>query len=304
MQAITAQDRAAGVTLADIPHPHPAENDVIVRVHAAGFTPGELDWPSTWTDRAGHDRAPSVPGHELSGVVTELGYGTTGLTVGQRVFGLADWARDGSLAEYTAVEARNLAPLPADIDHTVAAAVPISGLTAWQGLFDHAELKTGQTVLIHGAAGGVGSIAVQLARELGARVIGTGRAANREAALGLGADAFVDLQADRLEEVGEVDVVFDVLGGEILERSAPLVRAGGTLVTIVGPPKVRLADGRAIFFVVEPDRSRLADLAQRVRSGRLKPIIGAVRPLAEAPAAFTPNRRVPGKTIIRVTEGG
>jgi NADPH:quinone reductase-like Zn-dependent oxidoreductase len=145
---------------------------------------------------------------------------------------------------------------------------------------------------------------VQLARELGSRVIGTGRAADREAALGLGADAFVDLQADRLEEVGEVDVVFDVLGGEILERSAPLVRAGGTLVTIAGPPKVRPADGRAIFFVVEPDRSRLADLAQRVRSGRLKPIIGAVRPLAEAPAAFTPDRRVPGKTIIRVTEGG
>ena len=157
---------------------------MIVRVHAAGFTPGELDWLSSWTDRAGHDLAPSVPGHELSGVVAELGYGTTGLTVGQPVFGLADWTRDGSLAEYTAVEARNLAPLPTDIDHTVAAALPISGLTAWQGLVDHAHLKTGQTVLIHGAAGGVGSIAVQLARELGARVIGTGRAADREAALG------------------------------------------------------------------------------------------------------------------------
>jgi NADPH:quinone reductase-like Zn-dependent oxidoreductase len=208
-----------------------------------------------------------VPGHELSGVVSELGYGTTGLTVGQRVFGLADWTRDGSLAEYTAVEARNLAPLPADIDYTVAAAVPISGLTAWQGLFDHAGLKTGQTVLIHGAAGGVGSMAVQLAHELGSRVIGTGRAADREAALGLGADVFVDLQADRLEEAGEVDVVFDVIGGEVLERSAPLVRAGGTLVTIIGPPKVRPADGRAIFFVVEPDRLRPADLAERVRSG-------------------------------------
>jgi NADPH:quinone reductase-like Zn-dependent oxidoreductase len=307
VQAITARDRAAGaagLTLSDIPHPHAAENDVIVRVHAAGFTRQELDWPGTWTDRNGHDRALSVPGHELSGVVTGLGYGTTGLTVGQRVFGLADWTRDGSLAEYTAVEARNLAPLPADIDHTVAAALPVSGLTALQALFDHAHLKTGQTVLIHGAAGAVGSFAVQLARELGARVIGTGRAGDREAALGLGADAFVDLQADRLEDVGEVDVVFDVIGGKVLERSAPLVRAGGTIVTIVGPPKVRPADGRAIFFVVEPDRSRLADLAQRVRSGRLKPIIGAVRPLAEAPAAFTPDRRVPGKTIIRVTEGG
>ena len=244
-----------------------------------------------------------MPGHELSGVVSELGYGTTGLTVGQRVFGLADWTRDGALAEYTAVEARNLAPLPADIDYAMAAAVPISGLTAWQGLFDHAGLKTGQTVLIHGAAGGVGSMAVQLAHELGSRVIGTGRAADREAALGLGADVFVDLQADRLEEVGEVDVVFDVIGGEVLERSAPLVRAGGTLVTIIGLPQVRPADGRAIFFVVEPDRLRLADLAERVRSGRLQPIIGAVRPLAEAPSAFTPDRRMPGKTIIRVTEG-
>jgi NADPH:quinone reductase-like Zn-dependent oxidoreductase len=254
VRAITVRDRAAGaagLTRSDIPHPHAAENDVIVRVHAAGFTPGELDWPGTWTDRAGRDRTPSVPGHELSGVVTKLGYGITGLTVGQRVFGLADWTRDGSLAEYTAVEARNLAPLPADIDHTVAAALPVSGLTAWQGLFDHARLKTGQTVLIHGAAGG-----------------------------------------------------FDVIGGEVLERSAPLVRAGGTLVTIVGPPNVRPADGRAIFFVVEPDRFRLADLAGRVRSGRLKPIVGAVRPLAEVPSAFAPDRRLPGKTIIRVTQGG
>ena len=201
MQAITVRDRDAGVgglTLTDLPYPHAAENDVIVRVHAAGFTPGELEWPATWTDRAGRDRTPSVPGHELSGVVVELGYGTTGLTVGQRVFGLTDWSRNGSLAEYTAVEARNLAPLAADIDHTVAAALPISGLTAWQGLFVHAGLTTGQTVLIHGAAGGVGSIAVQLAREVGAQVIGTGRTDDRDVVLGLGAQAFLDLDADAL----------------------------------------------------------------------------------------------------------
>jgi hypothetical protein len=132
MQAITVRDRATGVgdmSLTELPYPHLAENDVIVRVHAAGFTRGELTWLSTWTDRGGRDRTPTVPGHDLSGVVTELGYGTTGLSVGQRVFGLVDWARDGSLAEYTAVEARNLAPLPADVDHTVAAALPISGLT-------------------------------------------------------------------------------------------------------------------------------------------------------------------------------
>ncbi|MFJ7213205.1 NADP-dependent oxidoreductase [Amycolatopsis sp. NPDC098790] len=301
MRAITASDREAGVgglALTELPHPHAAENDVVVRVHAAGFTPGELTWPATWTDRAGHDRAPSVPGHELSGVVTELGYGTTGLTVGQRVFGFADWARDGSLAEYTAVEARNLAPLPADLDHTVAAALPISGLTAWQGLFDHAGLATGQTVLVHGAAGGVGSLAVQLAREAGARVVGTGRARDRDLVLGLGADAYVDLAADQWEE--PVDVVFDVLGGEVLARSAALVRPGGTLVTIAEPPTVWPEHGRAVFFVVEPDRVRLAELAQRVRDGRLKPLVGEVRPLAEAAEAFSQRRRGPGKTIIRV----
>ncbi|MGW5490983.1 NADP-dependent oxidoreductase [Streptomyces olivaceoviridis] len=307
MQAITVRDRDAGVagmSLTDMPYPHAAENDVIVRVHAAGFTPGELDWPATWTDRAGRDRTPSVPGHELSGVVVELGYGTTGLSVGQRVFGLADWARDGTLAEFTAVEARNLAPLPADIDHTLAAALPISGLTAWQGLFDHGRLTTGQTVLIHGAAGGVGSIAVQLAREAGARVIGTGRSSARDEALALGVDTFIDLESGKLEEAGEADLVFDVIGGDILDRSAALVRPGGTLVTIAMPPTVRPKDGRAVFFVVEPDRARLTDLAARLRDGRLKPVVGAVRPLAEAPSAFAPGKRTPGRTIIRVTEDG
>src|SRR3954470_15560560 len=289
MHAITVHDRAAGLgglTPADVPYPHAAENDVVVRVHAAGFTRSELDWPATWSDRAGRDRTPSIPGHELSGVVAELGYGTTGLTVGQRVFGPTDWTRNGSLAEYAAVEARNLAPLPADVEHTTAAALPISGLTAWQGLFDHARLATGQTVLIHGAAGGVGSIAVQLAREVGARVIGTGRTDDRDVVLGLGAQAFMDMDADPLEGIGEVDVVFDVIGGHVLERSTKLVRPGGTLVTIAMPPPVQPKDGRAVFFVVEPDRAQLADLAQRVRDGRLKPIVGAVRPLTEAADAF------------------
>ncbi|MGW1676128.1 NADP-dependent oxidoreductase [Saccharopolyspora sp. NPDC002376] len=307
MRAIVVRDRdvgIAGLSLTDLPYPRAAENDVIVRVHAAGFTPGELDWPGTWTDRAGRDRTPSVPGHELSGVVVELGYGTTGLSVGQRVFGLTDWTRNGALAEYIAVEARNLAPLSADVDHAVAAALPISGLTAWQGLFDHGHLTAGQTVLVHGAAGGVGSMAVQLARDVGARVIGTGRTRDRDQALALGVDFFLDLQSEKLEEVGEVDVVFDVIGGEVLDRSAALVRAGGTLVTIAMPPKVQPADGRAVFFVVEPDRARLADLAARLRGGRLKPVIDTVRPLAEAPAAFGPDKRTRGKTIIRVAEDG
>jgi NADPH:quinone reductase-like Zn-dependent oxidoreductase len=214
------------------------------------------------------------------------------------VFGLADWARNGSLAEYTAVETRNLAPLPIDIDHTVAAALPISGLSAWQGLFDHGHLATGQTVLIHGVAGGVGSIAVQLAREIGARVIGTGRAADRDRADELGVHTFLDLGTEKLEDAGEVDLVLDVIGGEILARSAALVRAGGTLVTLAEPPQVQPPDGRALFFVIEPDRARLADLAARVRDGRLKPVVGAVLPLAEAAAAFAPDKRIPGKTIL------
>ncbi|SFJ43955.1 NADPH:quinone reductase [Amycolatopsis sacchari] len=300
MKAIVARDRSGGLALADLPSPHAAENDVIVKVHAAGFTPGELDWPATWTDRAGHDRTPTVPGHELAGVVVELGYGTTGLTVGQRVFGFADWARDGSLAEYTAVEARNLAPLAADIDFTVAAALPISGLTAWQGLFVHGGLATGQTVMIHGAAGAVGSLAVQLAVDAGARVIGTGRAAARDTVLGLGAQAFLDLDNDPLSSAGEVDVVFDVIGGRVLEQSTALVRPGGTVVTIPGPPTVQPKDGRAVFFVVEPDRGQLTELARRLRDGRLKPLVGEVRPLAEAPDAMTHRSRTAGRTIIKV----
>jgi NADPH:quinone reductase-like Zn-dependent oxidoreductase len=303
MRALVAHDRESGysgLTLTEMPYPHAAENDVIVEVHAAGFTPGELDWPGTWTDRAGRDRAPTIPGHEVSGVVAELGYGTTGLTVGQRVFGITDWCRNGTLAEFVAVEARNLAPLSAAVDHAVAAALPISGLTAWQGLFDHGQLRAGQTVVIHGAAGAVGSIALQLALEAGARVIGTGRAADRESAVGLGAEAFVNLDRDQLEDIGEVDMVFDVIGGQILSRSTALVRPGGSLVSIAEPPPDTPDISRAVFFVVEPDRAVLAELEQRLRDGRLRPHVSAIRPLEEAAVAFDPMRRGRGKTIIRV----
>jgi NADPH:quinone reductase-like Zn-dependent oxidoreductase len=306
MRAIIARDRAGGIdglTLAEVPYPHAAENDVIVAVHAAAFTPGELDWPATWTDRAGRDRTPTIPGHEVSGVVTELGYGTTGLAVGQRVFGLTDWCRNGTLAEYVAVEARNLAPLSATIDHVTAAALPISGLTAWQGLFTHGRLNAGETVLIHGAAGGVGSIAVQLAKEAGAHVIGTGRDADRQAALELGAESFVDLDHERLENIGEVDLVLDVIGGQILYRSAALVRPTGTVVSIVEPPRIPADNGRAVFFVVEPDRAGLVELERRLRDGRLRPRIGAIYPLAETHSAFAPAQRPRGKAIIRVVEG-
>jgi NADPH:quinone reductase-like Zn-dependent oxidoreductase len=303
MKAIVVTDEAAGtagMALAERPEPDAAVNDVVVQVHASGFTPGELTWPGTWTDRVGRDRTPSIPGHELAGVVSALGYGTTGLSVGQRVFGLTDWSRDGTLAEHTAVEARNLAPLPGDVDFTVGASLPISGLTAWQGLFEHGRVQAGQSVLLHGAAGGVGSMVAQLAREAGAYVIGTGRGADRQSALDFGAHEFLDLDNDSLEGVGAVDLVFDVIGGDIGKRSAGVVRPGGTLVTIAGPPEARPADGRAIDFVVEADRAQLGEIVRRVRDGRLRTNIGNVSTLDDAVAAFNPTERIKGKTIIRV----
>ncbi len=286
--------------LVERPKPEAAINDVIVQVHASGFVGTELTWPSTWTDRLERDRTPSVPGHELAGVVVALGYGTTGLSVGQRVFGLADWYRDGTLAEYVAVEARNLAPLPGDVDFTVGASLPISGLTAWQGLFDHGRLRAGQSVLAHGAAGAVGSMVTQLAREAGAYVIGTGRAADRQKALDFGAQEFIDFENDSLEDVGDVDLVFDLIGGDIGKQSARLMRAGGTLVSIVGPIEIQPANFLAIDFVVEADRVQLGEIVQRVRDGRLRPNIGMVSPLNDAVATFNQVERVSGKKVIRV----
>jgi NADPH:quinone reductase-like Zn-dependent oxidoreductase len=290
----------AGMMLVERPAPPPAINDVVVEVHASGFVPTEMGWPSTWTDRRHRDRTPSIPGHELAGVVTTLGYGTTGLSVGQRVFGLTDWHRDGTLAEYVAAEARNLAPLPGDVDFTVGASLPISGLTAWQGLFEHGRLRAGQSVLVHGAAGAVGSMVTQLAREFGAHVIGTGRAADRQKAHDFGAQEFVDLDNDALEDVGGVDLVFDVIGGDIQKRSAGLVRVGGTLVSVVGPTEARPAEGLAVDFVVESDRAQLGELVQRVRDGRLRTNIGSVAALDDAVAALNPTERRTGKTIISV----
>ena len=303
MKAIVVTGQAAGtagMTLTERPEPSAAINDVVVQVHASGWVATELDWPSTWSDRAGRDRTPSIPGHELAGVVTALGYGTTGLSVGQRVFGLADWHRDGTLAEYVAVEARNLAPLPDDLDFTVGASLPISGLTAWQGLFEHGRLESGQRVLVHGAAGAVGAVVTQLAAEAGAYVVGTGRAEDREKALELGAQDFVDLDTQPLESVAAVDLVFDVIGGEVQKSSAALIKSGGTLVSVVGPVEAHPANGRAVDFVVEADRSQLAEIAARVRDGRLVTNIGTTASLDEAITTFNSSERHKGKTVIRV----
>ena len=303
MKAIVVTDQAAGTAgmkLVERPEPQAAINDVIVQIHASGFVPTELSWPSTWTDRRDRDRRPSIPGHELAGVVTAPGYGTTGLSVGQRVFGLADWYRDGTLAEYIAIEARNLAPLPGDVDFTLAASLPISGLTAWQGLFQHGRLRAGQSVLAHGAAGAVGTMVTQLAREAGAYVIGTGRAADRQTVLDFGAHEFVDLENEALEDVGKVDLVFDVIGGNIGKRSAGLIRSGGTLVSIVGPAETRPDNGLAVDFVVESDRAQLGEIVQRVRDGRLMTNTGKIATVDDAISAFNPTERRTGKTIIRL----
>src|SRR5215831_7271891 len=312
MKAIVVTDRAAGTAgmkLVERPEPQGAAlaslsganyGDVVVEVHASGFTGDELSWPSTWVDRLGRDRTPSIPGHELAGVVTALSYGTTGLSVGQRVFGLTDWVRDGTLAEYVAVEARNLAPLPGDVDFTEGAALVMSGLTAWQGLFEHGRLRVGQSVLVHGAAGVVGSMATQLAREAGAYVIGTGRAGGRQMALDFGAQEFVDLDNYALEDVGRVDLVFDVIGGDIAKRSAGVIRAGGTLVTVTGPTEARPSGGLTIDFVVVPDRAQLSEIVRRARDGRVRTNIGNVATLDDAVAAFNRTERIKGKTIIRV----
>lgn len=303
MKAVVAADRSAGaggIALAELAKPAPAINDVVVEVRASGFVPAEWEWPSTWADRSGHERTQPVLGHELAGVVTALGYGTTGLSAGQRVFGISDWHRDGSLAEFVAVEARNLAPLPGDVDFTVGASLPISGLTAWQGLFQHGRLQPGQTVLAHGAAGAVGSVVTQLAREFGAYVIGTGRAKSRQAALDFGAHEFFDLDSDDIGDIGGVDVVFDVIGGDVQKASARIVRPGGTLISVVGPVEARPADGSAVDFVVESVPAQLTEIVQRVRDGRLRPHIGTIAPLEDAVAALIPTDRRKGKTVIRM----
>jgi NADPH:quinone reductase-like Zn-dependent oxidoreductase len=280
--------------------------DALVRVHGASITPTELEWPSTWVDRAGNDRRPVIPGHEVSGVVSALGYGTTGLTVGEAVFGMTDWYRDGAAAEYIAVEGRNLVPKPALLSHTDAAAVPLPGLTAYQALFDHGRLSRGHSALIHGAGGGVGTLAVQLAHAAGARVVATGRAWAEPVVTALGANEFVDLDHSRFEDVtGPFDLVLDLVGGDIPNRSWAVVKPGGVLVSVVGEPGAEAPQARrarSVFFVVEPNREELLELAGRIDSGELRPIVGEVVPLEQGRRGFEAKGRhgVPGKVVLKV----
>ena len=290
-----------GLVYEEAPEPVPAVGDALVKVHAAGFTPTELLWP-LWTDRAGHDRAPIIPAHEFSGVVAALGYGTAGLAVGDEVYGLIDGYRDGAAAEFIAIEARDVAPKPTTIDHVHAAAIPQAGLTSWQALFDHGHLAAGRTAVIHGAGGAVGSVAVQLARSAGAHVIGTGRSGARSRAMEAGAHSFVDLEQVRWEDaIGQADVVFDTIGGDVLTRSAGVVKPGGALVSVVAPPPTDRQDIRALHFVREPSRAQLVELARLVDTGQLRPQVGAVYPLADAREAFMAKstQRIPGKVVLQ-----
>jgi NADPH:quinone reductase-like Zn-dependent oxidoreductase len=294
----------SGLVFEEAPDPKPMFCEVLVKVAACGITHNELDWP-IWTCRAGHRRTSVIPGQEVSGVVAALGFGTAGIAVGDEVFGLTDQLRDGAAAEYVAVEARNVAPKPRTVDHVHAAAVPRAGLTAWQGLFDHGKLAKGQTVVIHGAGGAVGSMAVQLARWADAEVIGTGRSRARPLVTELGADRFVALDADRLEDLaGQADLVFDTIGGEVLARSPALLRPGGTLVSVATQPLVGRDDlGDVVFirFIQEPSRAQLIELARLIDQGHLRPQVGAVYPLAQAAEAYRAKAAggIPGRIVLQ-----
>jgi NADPH:quinone reductase-like Zn-dependent oxidoreductase len=290
-----------GLVYEDAPDPQPAIGDALVKVHAAAFTPTELTWP-LYTDKAGRDRTPLIPAQEGSGVVVALGYGTTGVAVGDEVFGLIDGYRDGWAAELIAMEARDLAPKPKTVDHVHAAALPQAGLTSWQALFEHGQLTAGQTAVVHGAGGGVGSAAVQLARSVDARVIGTGRSNVESLVLELGADQFVDLEQDRWEDaVGQADVVFDTIGGDVLARSPAIVKPGGVLVSVAVPPPTDREDIRTVFFIREGSRTQLVEVARLVDSGQLRPQVGAVYPLADAHKAFMDKstQSMPGKVVLQ-----
>jgi NADPH:quinone reductase-like Zn-dependent oxidoreductase len=290
MKAIRAHQETGidGLTLEEVPEPELHTCEVLVKVAACGITHNELEWP-VWTCRAGHPRKTVTPGQEVSGVVAALGFGTTGFAVGDEVYGLTDQLRDGAAAEYVVVEARNLAAKPSSLDHVQTAALPRAGLTAWQALFTHGHLGKDQTVVVHGAGGAVGSMAVQLARWAGATVIGTGREHSRRLVQELGAEEFIALDHEPLDGLGSrADLVVDTVGGEVLTGSAGLLRRGGTLVTI--KPDAQLptdSEITVVVFIQEALRDQLIQLASLADAGAIRPQVGATYPLAEAREAFT-----------------
>jgi len=293
----------------DVPQPHPGPGEVLVRVSATGVFVNELRWNETYETKEGSKRVLPIPGRDLSGVVVELGPGVTALTEGAQVYAMLDYGRDGADADYTIALPGELAPKPRTLDAVQAAAVPLSALTAWQGFFEHASLVAGQTVLIHGGAGGVGVFAVQLARWAGAHVIATASARNRDFLRELGADEFIDYTTTRFEDVvHDVDLVFDLVGGDTLQRSWQVIKAGGTLVSVVSPPPpadvTKGHDVRFAWFVVEPNREQLIQVGELIDAGKLRPIIDAVFPLSQARQAYEQGMKghTRGKVVLRVAD--
>jgi NADPH:quinone reductase-like Zn-dependent oxidoreductase len=284
------------------PTPEPGTGDALVEVHAASYTPGELQWPSSWIDRSGHDRTPVIPCHEVSGIVLSLGFGATGVGIGDEVYGLTDWYRDGAAAELVAVEARSLALRPRSVDHSASSTLPLAGLTAWQALFRHGSLAEGDTLVVLGAGGGVGSLAVQLGHRAGARVLGVGRNRDRAATLEAGASSFVDPDQEPLPSLPETSLVVDAVGGALAQSVAAALPGSGRFVSIVDTAALELVGGRGTFFVVEPDRDGLTEIARRVDEGSLSPVVGRQSELSDGPKLLEAKElgRVPGKVSIRV----
>jgi NADPH:quinone reductase-like Zn-dependent oxidoreductase len=279
----------------------PGPGEVLVRVHAAGVISTELSWIPTWTMRTGEPRPlPVIPGHEFSGEIAALGAGVRDVHVGEFVYGLNDWYRDGAMADYCVARVGDIAAKPDSIDHVQAAATPISALTAWQGLIERGGLMPAERVLIHGAAGGVGSFAVQIARWRGASVTGTASRANLDLVRELGAVEVIDYQTTRFEDVvRDFDLVFDTVGGETLTRSWGVLKPGGRLVTIVSSGEQAFDERtRAAFFIVEPNRSQLQEIAWLIDSGAIRPIVGSVFPLAETRQAYQ-HKPGHGKTVLQ-----
>lgn len=294
--------------LEDAPLPVLAEGEVLVRVVAAAINP--VDWKireGYLKDMLPH-RLPLILGWDVSGVVAAVAPGVSGFQVGDAVYSRPDISRDGAYAEYIAVRANELAPKPASLDHAHAAAVPLAALTAWQALFENANLQAGQSVLIHAAAGGVGTYAVQLAKGRGARVIATASAANHDYLRALGADQVIDYRSQRFEEAGPVDVVFDTVGGETQERSWSVVKPGGALVSIVAPPSEeagRKANARALFTFVQPNAPQLREIADLIDAGEVKVTVEARYPLADAVEALerVHQGHTRGKIVLEVAAG-
>jgi NADPH:quinone reductase-like Zn-dependent oxidoreductase len=310
MTALRAHRRGGPEVLAveSAPVPAPADGEVVVAVHAAGITFDELTWEETWT-RDGASRIPVIPSHEISGVVAEIGSDVNYFETGDNVYGLIPFDRDGGAADYVAVAAQALAAKPSSVSHTVAAALPLAGLTAWQALVDHARVQHGERVLVTGGAGGVGALAVQLAAHLGAEVSATVRSNAVELVRNLGARKVIDVRTDAVDDgQAAYDVVIDTVGGSTLQHLFGVLRGGGRLVTLPAPVPVGDADEydfAAMFFVVTPDRDELAELATLVDSGRLHVEIASTFPLIRGREAFEsgqrPDRR-PGKTVIVVRD--